>query len=82
MVTSALIDPIATIHACIEELAKQATLAEENTKMRERFADLFPDDIPLVHCVSTDVYHRFRLKDPNMVIARHQYICSKKYCET
>ncbi|THG93880.1 hypothetical protein EW026_g7473 [Hermanssonia centrifuga] len=29
----------------------------------------------------TDVYHRFKLKDPNAVIARRQYECPKKYRE-
>ena len=75
------IDLVAAIRARIEELAEQATLATENAKIRRQFADLFPDDIPSVHRLPTDVYHRFWLKDPNMVIARRQYTCPKKYHE-
>ncbi|KAI0075540.1 hypothetical protein K474DRAFT_1599602, partial [Panus rudis PR-1116 ss-1] len=69
------------IRTRIEELALNAKLARENEKMREKFKDRFPDDIPPIHHLPTDVYHRFRLKDPNMVIVKRTYDCPKKYRE-
>lgn len=63
----------------IEKLAFLETLTHENTEMRSCFADCFPVDIPHLNKLPTDVYHRFRLKDPNMVIARREYTCPKKY---
>ncbi len=65
----------------VESLAYQATLNTENINMKLEFADLFPDDIPHIDLLPTDVYHRFVLKDANMTIARRQYDCPKKYRE-
>ncbi len=72
---------VATIQQRIDVLAMLDILAKENDQMRTRFADIFPDDIPHINELPTDVYHRFRLKDPNTVIARRQYKCPKKYRE-
>ncbi|RDX45043.1 hypothetical protein OH76DRAFT_1358533, partial [Lentinus brumalis] len=65
----------------VELLAFQERLQRENIDIKEEFADLFPDDIPHIDRLPDDVYHRFILKDPNMVIARRQYDCPKKYRE-
>ncbi len=72
---------VAAIQRRIGEIALLDILARENKQMRSRFADCFPDDIPHVNELPTDVYHRFCLKDPNAVIARRQYECPKKYRE-
>ncbi|THG94041.1 hypothetical protein EW026_g7348 [Hermanssonia centrifuga] len=72
-------DIVASIRQRIDELALLDILARENKQMRDTFSDIFPDDIPHINELPTDVYHRFRLKDPNAVIARRQYECPKKY---
>ncbi|PSR71874.1 hypothetical protein PHLCEN_2v12251, partial [Hermanssonia centrifuga] len=74
-------DIVASIQGRIEQLALMDVLAKENQQMRTKFADCFPDDIPHLNELPTDVYHHFRLKDPNAVIARRQYECPKKYRE-
>ncbi|TFK78299.1 hypothetical protein K466DRAFT_452471, partial [Polyporus arcularius HHB13444] len=65
----------------VEQLAFQETLVREDTAMKAEFVDLFPEDIPHINHLPSDVYHRFVLKDPDMVIARRQYDCPKKYRE-
>ncbi|GBE87361.1 hypothetical protein SCP_1100360 [Sparassis crispa] len=70
-----------TIRKRTEELAYQDTLKAENCKVKEEFRDLFPDDIPHLDELPTNVYHQFLLKDPNMFIQRRQYDCPKKYRE-
>ncbi|GBE87327.1 hypothetical protein SCP_1100020 [Sparassis crispa] len=60
---------IAAVHSKVEDLAYLETLSRENVDMKTHFADLFPDDIPHIDELPTDVYYHFRLKDPNLVIA-------------
>ncbi|KAJ8482180.1 hypothetical protein ONZ51_g5512 [Trametes cubensis] len=72
---------VAAVRDRVESLALQQRLDDENSSMKARFADLFPDDIPHIDDLPTDVYHRFVLKDADMVIARRQYDCPKKYRE-
>ncbi|THG93544.1 hypothetical protein EW026_g7718 [Hermanssonia centrifuga] len=74
-------DIVASIQQRIEELALLDVLVKENEQMRLKFADCFPADIPHLNELPTDVYHHFRLKDPNAIIARRQYECPKKYRE-
>lgn len=59
----------------------QTSLDEGNKLLKDNFADLFPANIPDTKNLPTDVYHRFVLKDPDLVIARRQYDCPKKYGE-
>ncbi|RDX47649.1 hypothetical protein OH76DRAFT_1354023, partial [Lentinus brumalis] len=72
---------VAAVRERVELLAFQERLDRENIDMKAEFADLFPDDIPHIDRLPNDVYHRFVLKDPNLVIARRQYDCPKKYRE-
>ncbi|KAI0337176.1 hypothetical protein BDW22DRAFT_1433539 [Trametopsis cervina] len=65
----------------IAALASIENLRQENDCMRTRFVDLFPDDIPPMDQLPSDVYHRFRLKDPNMSFPRRQYGCAKQHRE-
>ncbi|GBE79178.1 Transposon Tf2-1 polyprotein [Sparassis crispa] len=66
------VDEAATaVHAIrkhTEELAFQMTLESENRKIKDEFSDLFPDDIPHLNELPTDIYHHFVLKDPSMFI--------------
>ncbi len=72
---------IAAVRHRIELLAFQERLDRENVKVKAEFADLFPNDIPHIDHLPSDVYHRFVLKDADMVIVRRQYDCPKKYRE-
>lgn len=74
-------DIIASVRERIEDLAQLERFAREDAAMKEKFADRFPDDIPHLNHLPTDVYHRIRLKDPNVIIARRKYDCPKKYYE-
>ena len=67
------------VHVRVEMLVSLQTLAWENVAMKAKFADWFPDDIPHISHLPTDVYHCFVLKDANMVISCCQYDCPKKY---
>lgn len=69
---------IAAIRTTIESLAIQESFAKEEERMRARYADVFPSGTPKLSDLPTDVYHRFRLKNPDLVIARRSYDCPKK----
>ncbi|TBU21267.1 hypothetical protein BD311DRAFT_678809, partial [Dichomitus squalens] len=72
---------ISAVCAHVECLALLETLDRENTAMKTTFSDQFPSDIPHIDQLPSDVHHRFILKDANLVIARRQYNCPKKYRE-
>ena len=63
----------------ISVLAVWDELATYERDVREEFKDRFPADIPHVTRLPDDVYHRFRLKDPEKVIKCRSYACPKKY---
>ncbi|THH06299.1 hypothetical protein EW146_g9654 [Bondarzewia mesenterica] len=65
----------------IQELVHADQLKELNQRMRQKFADRFPSDIPPTAQLPTDVYYRIKLKNPNMTIARRSYSCPRKYRE-
>ena len=60
-------------------LAVWDDLGRHEQEIRTEFEDRFPDDIPHVTRLPEDVYHRFRLKDPEKVIKCRSYACPKKY---
>ena len=60
-------------------LAVWDDLERYEREVREEFKDRFPEDIPHVTRLPDDVYHRFRLKDPEKVIKCRSYACPKKY---
>lgn len=74
-------DAVAAIRERVEELAELEVLKRENAIMRTRYAALFPEDIPPVDTLPTQVYHHLTMKDANLVITKRQYTCPKKYCE-
>ena len=63
----------------IDILAVWDDLARYEQEVRETFKDRFPADIPHVTRLPDDVFHRFRLKDPEKVIKCRSYACPKKY---
>lgn len=70
---------IAAIRERVEELATLEQLKAEDAAMKTRYVDLFPDDIPHVNQLPTDVWHDINLKDANLTIVRRQYDCPKRY---
>ncbi|KAI0088727.1 hypothetical protein BDY19DRAFT_890949, partial [Irpex rosettiformis] len=72
---------IAAIRETIERLTLNSRLKSEESTMRKWYTDVFPSGTPKLVDLPTDVYHRFKLKDPNLVIARRSYDCPKKYRE-
>ena len=68
-----------TLDARIQILNVWDDLARYEQEIRNEFADCFPEDIPHVTRLPDDVYHRFRLKDPEKVIKCRSYACPKKY---
>ncbi|KAF9495331.1 hypothetical protein BDN71DRAFT_1506886 [Pleurotus eryngii] len=73
---------IASIHGWMEAIntkeAFQTQLKRMDSRMKREYADLFPDDIPLVHHLPDQVYHHFHLKDANKVVSHCEYTCPKK----
>ncbi|TFK52921.1 hypothetical protein OE88DRAFT_1643658 [Heliocybe sulcata] len=51
-------DVVAAARNRIESLTIQQQLSSLDADYKSRFADLFPDDIPHVSCLPTDIYHR------------------------
>ncbi|OJT13579.1 Transposon Ty3-I Gag-Pol polyprotein, partial [Trametes pubescens] len=70
---------IAAIRERVEELATLEQLKAEDAAMKTRYVNLFPDDIPHVNQLPTDVWHDINLKDANLTIVRRQYDCPKRY---
>lgn len=73
---------VAALRARVEDLnsmkAFKEQLARMDAEMKREYADLFPDDIPPVHHLPDQVYHRFRLKDAQKVVSKREYSCPKK----
>lgn len=72
---------IAAVRNTIERLALEERFAKEESTMRNTYADVFPAGTPKLADLPTDVYHRFKLKNPDLVISRRSYDCPKKYRE-
>ena len=68
-----------TLKNRISILAVWDELAKYEAEVREEFKDRFPNDIPHVTRLPDDVFHRFRLKDPEKIIKCCSYACPKKY---
>ncbi|KAG9225881.1 hypothetical protein CCMSSC00406_0006497 [Pleurotus cornucopiae] len=73
---------VAALRGRIEDLNSmadlQAQLKKMDGEMKAKYADLFPDDIPAVHHLPDQVYHRFRLKDTDKVVSKREYSCPRK----
>ena len=69
------------VRARIASLACEQTLAHKDSEFKTRYADLFPDDIPHVDQLPTDIVHRIRLKDPEKLPRKRSYSFSRKYQE-
>ena len=68
-----------TLRNRIEILAVWGDLGRYEREVREAFKDRFPADILHITKLPDDIFHRFRLKDPEKVIKCCSYVCPKKY---
>ncbi|KAG9221808.1 hypothetical protein CCMSSC00406_0006751 [Pleurotus cornucopiae] len=55
----------------------QAQLKQLDLEMKKKYSNLFKD-LPPVHQLPNQVYHKFRLKDANKVVNRQGYSCPRK----
>ncbi|KAG1857406.1 hypothetical protein F4604DRAFT_1589940, partial [Suillus subluteus] len=69
------IDTLAFIEANKEHLERL------DKEMRRKYEDRFPDDIPHIDQLPTDIVHRITLKDPNKIIQCRHYNTPRKYRE-
>ena len=65
----------------IQQLATQARLAKLDAKMKKKFVDRFPSDIPHVRDLPRDVYHHIEVKPGVAISTAHAYSCPRKYCD-
>lgn len=61
--------------------ANKKDLDRLDSEMRAKFSDRFPDDIPHIDHLPTDVVHRIHLKDPDKIIQCRRYNTPRKYRE-
>jgi len=72
---------IGCIKTWIGQLAAESRLKKLDEKLKKKYTDHFPSDIPHVHDLLRNVYHHIKVK-PGMVISTtHTYSCPRKYCE-
>ena len=72
-------DVVATIKVRIKQLASLAMLQKLDLRMKARFPDRFPSDIPHVTKLPTDVYHRIELLPGTPISVARAYGCPQKY---
>ncbi|KAG1795413.1 uncharacterized protein HD556DRAFT_1472931 [Suillus plorans] len=61
--------------------ANKEHLERLDKEMRRKYEDRFPEDIPHIDHLPTDIVHRIRLKDPNKIIQCRRYNTPRKYRE-
>lgn len=72
---------VAAVRSQIEHLAARQQLDACADCIRADYADCFPEDIPHVRNLPDDVFHRFRLKDPEKPLKVRQYGCPRKWLQ-
>ena len=65
----------------IEQLATESRLKKLDIKLKMKYADWFPSDIPHVHDLPSDVYHHIDVKPGVAISTAHGYSCPQKYRE-
>ncbi|KAG9223840.1 hypothetical protein CCMSSC00406_0007702 [Pleurotus cornucopiae] len=75
---------VAAIKDRLEDVSAQKTFQDQllrmDAEMKKKFGDLF-EDLPPVHRLPDQVYHKFRLKDANKVVNKRGYTCPRKICD-
>ncbi|KAG2738432.1 hypothetical protein P692DRAFT_20709328, partial [Suillus brevipes Sb2] len=59
--------------------ANKEQLDRLDKEMRRKYEDRFPEDIPHINQLPTDIVHRITLKDPNAIIQCRRYNTLRKY---
>lgn len=72
---------IGSIKTCIEQLAAESRLKKLDEKLKMKYADWFPFDIPHVHDLPKDVYHHIEVKPGVGISTACAYSCPQKYRE-
>jgi hypothetical protein len=72
---------IGLLRTRISQLASQARLEKLDLKLKKKFADRFPTDIPHVRDLPTSVYHHIEVKPGISVSTARAYSCPRKYRE-
>jgi Reverse transcriptase (RNA-dependent DNA polymerase) len=73
--------PIASVKATLQYLSRADILLQHEKQLKAKFSDCFPTDIPPVHEMPSNVYHRFKLKNPTKLVKCCAYACPRKYRE-
>jgi hypothetical protein len=63
----------------IQQLAAQTRLSKLDSKMKKKFADRFPSDIPHVRNLPNDIYHHIEVKPGMAILTARAYSCPYKY---
>ncbi|KAG6895713.1 hypothetical protein C0992_013111 [Termitomyces sp. T32_za158] len=73
---------MAMVRERIETLSMEEQLTQRDAVAKAMYADRFPDVLPpTTDNVPDHIYHRIRLKDPNLVVHSWGYAMPKKYHE-
>ena len=72
---------IDSIKTCIEQLAAESRLKKLDDKLKRKFTDQFPSDIPHVCDLPKAVYHHIEVKPGASISTAHAYSCPRKYHE-
>ena len=71
---------MAAVRERIETISFQEQLNKKDAEMKQRFSDRFPLRLPDTTTEVPDhIYHRIRLKDPNLTVKGRGYSAPKKY---
>lgn len=71
---------MAAVRERIETISFQEMLAKKEEELKSKYADRFPLRLPdTTNDVPDHIYHRIRLKDPNMTMKGRGYSAPKKY---
>ncbi len=73
---------MAAVRERIEALSLQVTLDKLDAEMRQKYKDHFPLTLPdITNDLPDHIFHRIKLKDPDLVIKQRAYAAPKKYHE-
>jgi hypothetical protein len=72
---------VGLITTCITQLATESRLSKLDLKMKCKFNDQFPTNIPHMQDLPTNVYHYIEVKPGVAISMAHVYSCPHKYCD-
>ena len=72
---------LVAVQTRIETLTFEDKLRRRDRELKREYVDCFPKGLPDVNRMLTHIYHRIRLKDPNLVVKGRGYSAPKKLHE-